>query len=66
MDEEEELHEICHNGEVDELRQFIRDASAGYDFNQYEVSVPHAFPDRSAALTERLSSPHSSMTSECT
>ena len=44
MDEEEELHEICHNGEVDELRQFIRDASAGYDFNQYEVSIPHAFP----------------------
>ena len=39
MDEEDELHEICHNGEVDELRQFIRDAPAGYDFNQYEVSV---------------------------
>merc|ERR1712110_368298 len=36
MEEEDELHELCHNGEVDELRQFIRDAPPGYDFNQFE------------------------------
>merc|ERR1712193_152393 len=36
MADEDELHELCNDGDVDGLRSFIRNCKAGYDFNQYE------------------------------
>lgn len=37
MADDDELHELCNEGDVDGLRSFIRKCEAGYDFNQYEV-----------------------------
>ena len=40
---DDELHELCNDGDVEGLRSFMRTCKTGYDFNQYEVNFTFYF-----------------------